>query len=110
MTQIRKPLDLNRTHTVGRFLNENPEAKKALNKREFGHTKAHVGVPRHTFHSSSRDERDSSSYSRNNAGCIKGMFSVVSRINERSTHALLTWLTKFEVKTETRVTELKEAA
>ncbi|CAI8960143.1 MULTISPECIES: hypothetical protein [Burkholderia] len=28
MTQIRKPLDMNRTHTVGRFLNENPEAKK----------------------------------------------------------------------------------
>lgn len=92
MTQIRKPLDLNRTHTVGRFLNENPEAKKALNKREYGHTKACIGVPRHSFQSSSREERESSAYSRNNAGCIKGMFSVVSRINARSAGALLTLL------------------
>lgn len=99
--QIRKPLDVNRTHTVGRFLNENPEAKKALNKREYGHTGtlksgAPIGVPRHSFQSSSRDERNSSSYTRDKATCIKGMFSVVSRINERSAHALLTWLGNFE--------------
>ncbi|KVF22775.1 hypothetical protein [Burkholderia cepacia] len=96
MMQIRKPLDTNRTHTVGRFLNENPEAKKALNKREYGHTKASVGVPRHSFQTSSREERDSSSYSRDKAACTKGMFSVVSRINGRSAQALLALLATFD--------------
>ncbi|KUZ11506.1 hypothetical protein WI28_16535 [Burkholderia diffusa] len=92
MQHNKKELNIARTHTVGRFLNENPEAKKALNKREYGHTKACIGVPRHSFQSSSGMERESSSYSRNNAGCIKGMFSVVTRINARSAGALLTLL------------------
>ncbi|KWO18371.1 hypothetical protein WM27_21000 [Burkholderia ubonensis] len=45
MTQIRKPLDLNRTHTVGRFLNENPEAKKVVvgNRRNALRAFFHVG-------------------------------------------------------------------
>ncbi|RQT68105.1 hypothetical protein DF045_27240 [Burkholderia cepacia] len=92
MQHNKKELNTARTHTVGRFLNENPEAKKALNKREYGRTKASIGVSRHSFQSSSREERESSAYSRNNAGCIKGMFSVFSRINARSATALLTYL------------------
>lgn len=45
MTQIRKPLDLNRTHTVGRFLNENPEAKKIVvaNRRNALRSFFHLG-------------------------------------------------------------------
>lgn len=49
MTQIRKPLDLNRTHTVGRFLNENPEAKKFVNR----HRDEKV---RHAFHNLGNEE------------------------------------------------------
>lgn len=49
MTQIRKPLDLNRTHTVGRFLNENPEAKKFVNR----HRDEKV---RHAFHNLGTEE------------------------------------------------------
>ncbi|AOJ66454.1 hypothetical protein WJ32_29245 [Burkholderia ubonensis] len=45
MQQNKKELNIDRTHTVGRFLNENPEAKKIVvaNRRNASRSFFHLG-------------------------------------------------------------------